>query len=100
MEESPSREADSSSPFQEIPCVVWNRNIYYSIHKNSPRVLILSHINSFHVPRPIYLSLILILSFHIRPQTFQIVSFRQVSEPYPVCMIWEDQKHGYFFCYK
>ena len=43
--------------------------MYYQIPKNSPRVLTLSHINSFHVPRPIYLSLILILSFHIRRET-------------------------------
>lgn len=80
MEEG-AREADSSS-FQEIPCVVWNPNIYCRIHKNSPRVRMMSHMNSFHVPRPIYLCLILILSFHIRPgipNCFFPTGFRTIS---------------------
>jgi hypothetical protein len=38
MKQRPFRGADRSSVTQEIPCILWNRNVHYPIHK-SPTVL-------------------------------------------------------------
>ena len=43
VDQSPSREANSRSASQEIPCILWNPTIQYSVHKN-PSLL--------HVPPP------------------------------------------------
>ena len=38
MEQSPSWEANWFSASQEIPCIVWNLNVHYRIHKCLPPV--------------------------------------------------------------
>ena len=48
------KKANSFWASQEIPRILWNLKIHYSVHKNPPFVPISSHINSFHAqPSPL-----------------------------------------------
>jgi hypothetical protein len=55
-------EAHNRSATNEIPCLLWNQNFYYSVSKCPPLVPILSQITPFLL---VYLRLILILSSHL-----------------------------------
>jgi hypothetical protein len=50
MEQSPYLEANSFSASQEIPRFLWNPKVHYRIHKCSPPVPILSHIDQVNTP--------------------------------------------------
>jgi len=52
MEQSLSWEANRFSACQEIPCILWNTEVYYRVYKFRPPVLILSQINPLKAPDP------------------------------------------------
>jgi len=66
MEQNPSWEANWFSASQEIPCILWNPNVHYRIHKCPPPIPILSQLDSVHTPTSTFWRSILILSSHLR----------------------------------
>jgi len=52
MQQSPSLEANWFSAIHEIPCILWNLKVHYSIHKCPAPVpvLVLSQIDPVHTP--------------------------------------------------
>ena len=65
MEYSPSSEANSSSPSEEIPYILWKQQVPHHVHSNPPLFPILSQINPFYALHPVSLRYSLILSFHL-----------------------------------
>ena len=52
MEQSPSWEVNRFSTSQEIPCILWDQNVNYHIHKSLPPTPILSHTSPVYAPDP------------------------------------------------
>jgi hypothetical protein len=63
MEQSPSWEANRSSASQEIPCILWNPQVYYRIDKRSSHIPFLTHISPVHA-----------FTFHCLKIHFNIIS--------------------------
>jgi hypothetical protein len=55
MQHGPSWEANRFSVNQEIPCILCNLKVHYSIHKRPPPVPILSQLDPVHIPISYYL---------------------------------------------
>ena len=66
MKQSPSREANTFSPGQETPCILWKPNVQYSLHKCPPPVPILSQIGPVHVPTSHFLKIHLNIIFSFK----------------------------------
>jgi hypothetical protein len=66
------------SSSQEIPHILWNRKVYYRIHKSPPPVPVLSQINPVHGLHPTSRRFILILSRYLC-LSLPSGSFAQVS---------------------
>jgi hypothetical protein len=54
MKHSPSWEANSSTAVQEIPRILWNSKVHHRIHKSQSPVAILSQIDTFRGPIPLF----------------------------------------------
>jgi len=57
MKQSPSWEANWFSASQEIPCILWNLNVHYPIHKCLPPVPNLSHLDPVQAPTSHFLKI-------------------------------------------
>jgi hypothetical protein len=77
---SPSWEAASCTPIQELPSILWNPKIHYRVHKSPPLVPTLSQINPVHTA-PSYLSKIYFNIIH--PPTWSLSFW--LSHQYPIC---------------
>ena len=50
MKKISSQEGNMSSASQNIPRILWNRQVHYRIHNSHPIICIPSHINPAHTP--------------------------------------------------
>jgi len=63
MEESPS-EANSHLASQEIPCLLWNPNVHYCVHKSLPLIPIPSQMHP--IPKSSHLHLGLLSGLYLK----------------------------------
>ena len=63
--QSPSWEANRPSTTEQIPCISWNPEVHYRIHKSLQSVPILSQTKPIYDPHPTSWRPILILSSHL-----------------------------------
>ena len=82
MEQIPSRDADSFSPSQEIPRVLYSWNFHYCFNKSLLFVPVVTQINPIHAA-PFYLSSTLIISSHL---LLGLSSYFPTKTPVCVCV--------------
>ena len=77
VNKSPAWESYWFSASQEMPRILWNQTVHYSLYKCLSAVPILTQIHPVHAPHPMSWRSVLILS-HIYIRAFQVVCFPQV----------------------
>jgi len=70
--QSPSWETNRFSASQEIPRILWNRNVRYCIHKCPPRFPILSQLDTVRAPTSHFLEIRLNIILPSRPRSSRL----------------------------
>ena len=79
VEQRISWETNAYSGIVGICCLVWNLKVHNRVHKNLPVDPTLSYMNTIHIPPPISLNYILILSSHLRLDIPYVLSLSHLS---------------------
>jgi hypothetical protein len=78
--------ANSCLASQENPCLLWNPNVRYHVHKSLPLVPVLSQMHPVHTLIPCLRSIV-ILSSHLHqwslPFRFSVYNFVYISQCFP-----------------
>jgi len=85
MQKSPSWERNNHLANQEIPCLMWNPNVHYCVHKGLP-LLILSHMHPIHTFPPIFLKIHSSITFPSTPSSSEWSLPVQFPEQNSVCI--------------
>jgi len=87
MEQSPSSEANRLLVSGEIPDILWNPKVHYSIHKCPPPYSILSQLDPVHAPTLHFVNIRLNIIIPSTTWSPQVASFLQLSPPNTIVVI-------------
>jgi hypothetical protein len=81
VEQSPSWEANSRSASKDIPCILWNWKVHYSVQKSPPPVPILRHMHLIHTLLLCFLKTHFNIIFPSTPVSFEWTLYLQAFQP-------------------